>query len=131
MKKQNLNKRIRLSLGLALLAALLLAVSAAFAQSTMDWWVISGGGGISSGGTASVNSTFGQPITGPSGGGNVTMGAGYWGGIGAAAPTAVTLRNITTRATQQPMGAALVAIILAMLLVLNRAKRKRKGHSAQ
>ena len=72
-----MNKRIIRYLSLA---ALLLAVGVALAQSTVDWWVIAGGGGPSSGGNVELNATLGQPIVGPASHRDVSLGAGYWYG---------------------------------------------------
>ena len=37
-----------------------------------------GGGGTSSGGDISLNDTIGQPVIGPSSGGDMSLHAGYW-----------------------------------------------------
>jgi hypothetical protein len=76
-----MNKRLALAL-FAVLAGSLFAMSLALAQGTaaINRWVISGGGGPSSGGNVTFNDTLGQPIVGPSSSGNVWLGAGYWGG---------------------------------------------------
>ncbi|MBU0492024.1 MAG: hypothetical protein KKA73_03090 [Chloroflexi bacterium] len=70
-----------------------LVVSIALAQSAVDWAVIAGGGGPSTGPDVALNATLGQPIVGPSGSGPeaVSLGAGYW--YGAAPATAVTLHS--------------------------------------
>ena len=59
---------------------LLLAVGTvlAFSTASVDWWVFSSGGGPSSGGNISMNDTIGQPVIGPSIGGDVSLQAGYW-----------------------------------------------------
>ena len=77
-----------IALTLALLLALALAVGLAQAGSyAVTWQVLAGGGGpvASSGGSVSLNGTSGQPVSGPSAGGAVTLGAGYWH-AGAASP---------------------------------------------
>ena len=59
----------------------LLVVGGALAQGSMpaiNWWVIAGSGGPSSGGGVSLNDTLGQPVIGPSSSGNVSLAAGYW-----------------------------------------------------
>ncbi|MBU1750474.1 MAG: hypothetical protein KKA73_22545 [Chloroflexi bacterium] len=91
-----MNRRTVLSLVGALLAALVLAVGVALAQTPdVDWWVTAGGGRPSTGGSVALNDTLGQPIIGLSSGGSgpgaVSLGAGYW--YGAAPPTAVTLHS--------------------------------------
>jgi hypothetical protein len=73
---------VRLAMGVVLVVALVFA-AAAFAGGTgaaIDWWIISGGGGSTSGGNVTLDSTLGQPIVGPSSGGNAWLGAGYWYG---------------------------------------------------
>lgn len=123
-----MNKHIIRSISLAVLAALMLAVGAALAQSTVDWWVIASGGGISSGGSAVVNMTFGQPFTGPSNAGSVALGAGYWGGIETNHPTVVALRHIAAHVDSPPWGPVLFFIGLGTLITYNRIQRKRKNN---
>lgn len=50
---------------------------------TIDWWVVGGGGGPAGGTGITVNSTLGQPIIGLSNGNSISLGAGYWYGVGA------------------------------------------------
>jgi len=57
--------------------------------SAVEWWVVSGGGGPSTGAGVALNDTLGQPIIGASSGGNVTLGSGYWYGLGYAISTYV------------------------------------------
>ncbi len=72
------------ALSLALLLALALAAGLAQAGSSatyaINWQVLAGGGGpaASTAGGVSLDGTFGQPVIGPSAGGAVTLGAGYW-----------------------------------------------------
>jgi hypothetical protein len=47
-------------------------------DTTIGWSVIANGGGSSSGGNITLESTVGQPITGSSAGGIVSLEAGYW-----------------------------------------------------
>ena len=49
---------------------------------SIDWWVLGGGGEPASGGNITINDTIGQPIVGPSSGGDVGLQAGYWAGAG-------------------------------------------------
>jgi hypothetical protein len=80
-----------IALTLALLLALALAAGLAQAGSSatyaINWQVLAGGGGpvASTAGGVSLNGTLGQPVIGPSAGGAVTLGAGYWH-AGAASP---------------------------------------------
>lgn len=48
----------------------------------IGWNVISGGGAPASGGAVTLNATLGQPVVGSSTGGDVSLGAGYWYGLG-------------------------------------------------
>ncbi len=75
-------KRFWRLLALGLLVCLLLA-GRALAEPlapTVDWWIVAAGGGPASAGSVSTDGTFGQPITGASGGGSVAVAvsAGYW-----------------------------------------------------
>jgi len=77
--------------GLAILLIAALGVDAALAQGggpAVSWWVISGGGAPSSGGNVTLNDTLGQPVVGPSSGGDVALRAGYWASCVAAAAVA-------------------------------------------
>jgi len=67
-------------LGIAIGTLLLLVTGTALALSTptIDWWVFGAGGGPSSGGEIVVRDTIGQPVIGPSSGGDVNLEAGYW-----------------------------------------------------
>jgi hypothetical protein len=61
------------------LAALLLAPAPLFAQYSVDWYKVSGGGGTSTGGVYSVSGTIGQPDAGgPMTGGNYSLTGGFW-----------------------------------------------------
>jgi hypothetical protein len=72
------------ALATALLCCLVVVLSVvtgvAQGTPTINRWVISGEGAPSSGGSVTLNDTLGQPIIGPSSGGNVSLRAGYWGG---------------------------------------------------
>jgi hypothetical protein len=83
-KEHKMNKRyvaalIVLFLGLALVFATA-TVLAQGTSSTINWWVIAGGGEPIQSGNVSINDTLGQPVIGPSSGGNVSLTAGYWYG---------------------------------------------------
>jgi len=79
-----MNKRLALALAAVLLGGLALVVTVVLAQgsTTVHWWVIAGGGAPSSATGVTLNDTLGQPVIGPSSGGNVALGAGYWYGLG-------------------------------------------------
>ena len=55
----------------------------AFAQYSVDWSTIDGGGGASTGGVYTVTGTIGQPDAGTMSGGNYTLQGGFWGVIAA------------------------------------------------
>ncbi len=83
----NAQPRLRRLLALGLLAALLVVAAQALASPlangpAIDWWVVAGGGGHAAGGNITIDDTLGQPIAGPSAGGTVSLGAGYWYGAG-------------------------------------------------
>jgi hypothetical protein len=67
---------------LLIVALLLLAATAAYAQGVLDLprWTIDTGGGSSQGGVYTLNGTIGQPDAARSGGGNFNLSAGYWAG---------------------------------------------------
>ena len=50
----------------------------------VEWWVMSGGGApaVSGSGNVALNGSLGQTAIGPSAGGDATLGAGYWYGVG-------------------------------------------------
>ncbi len=76
------NPRIFL-LVLGLLAALgIVGIVLAASGPANDWQVIASGGAPSAGGNITINDTLGQPIIGDSSNSNVTLGAGYWYGLG-------------------------------------------------
>ena len=75
-----MNRRFAIALALGLLGCLVL-LGAALAMvdlPTIDWWVFGSGGAPSSGGTVEMDDTLGQPVIGPSSGGDVALQAGYW-----------------------------------------------------
>lgn len=74
---------------LALLLVLLLAGQALAEPlaAAVNWWVIAAGGGPASGGNVTVDSTFGQPVTGRSGGGDIALSAGYRQAAATGGPT--------------------------------------------
>jgi hypothetical protein len=73
-------------------ATLLLVPAALFAQLSIDWHTIDGGGGTSSGGVYSVVGTIGQPDAGgPMTNGQFSVTGGFW-----AFPTAVQTAGAPT-----------------------------------
>lgn len=68
----------------------LLATPAALAQGNgydLSWWTVDSGGGSSSGGSYSLNSSIGQAEPGTFSGGGYLLSGGFWFGQGAAAET--------------------------------------------
>ena len=77
------------------LALLLGTASAVRAQNvSLDWRVIGGGGGTSTGGTFSVSGTIGQPVTGVSQGGSFTLTGGFWSQVNAVQTAGAPLLSI-------------------------------------
>src|ERR1035437_5991861 len=73
-------------------ATLLLGPAALFAQLSIDWHTIDGGGGTSSGGVYSLGGTIGQPDAGgPMTNGQFSVTGGFW-----ALPTAVQTADAPT-----------------------------------
>ena len=64
-----------------LLAGAALAVAAANAGYTLDWFTVDGGGGTATGGNYTVSGTIGQPDAGTLTGGAYTVRGGFWGGL--------------------------------------------------
>ena len=64
-------------------SALNAQLSTAFAQYSIDWWTVDGGGGTSTGGVYTVSGTVGQPDAGQMSGGNFTLEGGFWSVIAA------------------------------------------------
>ena len=57
----------------------MLGLLSATAQSNIDWYKISGGGGSSAGGTYQISGTIGQADAGVAlGGGNYSLTGGFW-----------------------------------------------------
>ncbi len=65
-------KKILAAISVAMLAP------AAYAQPTIDWYTIDGGGGTSSGGTFELSGTIGQPDAGVMTGGSFELSGGFW-----------------------------------------------------
>jgi uncharacterized repeat protein (TIGR01451 family) len=75
-----MKQRHAIILALGLLVCLML-VGAALAMASppaIGWWVLGSGGAPSSGGAVTMNDTLGQPLIGPSSGGDVSLHGGYW-----------------------------------------------------
>ena len=70
--------------GLALVVVLLVGVgwAGASAGPAIDWEVLSGGGAPASAGQVTLNGSLGQTAIGPSTGGELSLGAGFWYGLG-------------------------------------------------
>ena len=88
---------VRYCLWAAFLPLLLLSRSAQAGAFSVDWDVIAGGGGYSSGGRFSVQDTLGQLQTETMSGGSFSVVAGFWGGAlsGNTGPTSPDLTAST------------------------------------
>jgi hypothetical protein len=82
-----MNRHTRMAFGLALLSCLVLtgAILAAPAATTLDRWVMAGGGGRTAAAAYSLDGMIGQPVVGGVGNDPYELGAGFWGGLGAVA----------------------------------------------
>ena len=58
----------------------LMLASACFADYSIDWYTIDGGGGRSNGGTYTLTGTIGQPDAAYSAGGDYELLGGFWPG---------------------------------------------------
>lgn len=134
-----MNRRHTTVLAAALLSCLVLALGVAtgLAQgTTINWWVLGGGGAPFSGGSVTLNDSLGQPISGPSSGDNISLGAGYWSGN--YGPTAVRLVAFWAHSLQSSPGAyygiwAIGLIIAAgflLVVVRGRHQHRRQTHVA-
>lgn len=64
---------------LLLSCSLLLPIIGHSQQYSIDWYKVSGGGGVSTGGVYTVSGTIGQPDAGgPMTGGNFSLTGGFW-----------------------------------------------------
>ena len=74
-----MRKQYWIALTMGVLLALMSAVIVfAVVDTSVDWWVLSGGGAPSSADGITMNGTLGQPVVGQSSSGDVSLGAGYW-----------------------------------------------------
>lgn len=76
-----------LSLGLLFIILSLGSRALAAGGAAIDWRVLAGAGGpavgvSASGSSITLNDTLGQPVAGSSSAGNLSMGVGYWYGLG-------------------------------------------------
>ena len=62
---------------------LLLVCNSAFAQYSIDWFTVDGGGGTTSDGVYEISGTIGQADAGSMSGGGYTLNGGFWGGVAA------------------------------------------------
>src|SRR5262245_38560903 len=68
-----------------------LQLSTAFAQYSIDWHTVDGGGGTSTGGGYAVTGTIGQPDAGLMSGGTYSVLGGFWSIIALQTPDAPLL----------------------------------------
>ncbi|HSQ26593.1 MAG TPA: hypothetical protein VLM80_05665 [Anaerolineales bacterium] len=71
---------MKISLAAALLLALIgiVSVSAASSLFHIEWWVFTGGGGRIGADDIQLESSLGEPITGHSMGGDISLDSGSW-----------------------------------------------------
>lgn len=73
-----------------------LLAPAAFAQYSIDWYTIDGGGGTSTGGVYSVSGTIGQPDAGgPMTGGAFAITGGFWSLVAAIQTSGAPYLSVT------------------------------------
>jgi hypothetical protein len=78
-KERSMKKRYWIASIVGLILVLMSAIGVSAVEGTVvDWWVMAGGGAPSSGDSITMNGILGQPIVGPSSGGDVSLSAGYW-----------------------------------------------------
>ncbi len=79
-KKHNWITHLKIPLAAALLLAFLgiVSVSAASSLINIEWGVFSGGGGRIGAGDIQLDSSLGEPITGESSGGDISLDSGTW-----------------------------------------------------
>ena len=78
-----MNKRLLISLSLALATGLILAGLALAANGpAINWSVMAGGGQHASADNITLDDSLGQAIIGSASGGNIDLSAGYWHGLG-------------------------------------------------
>ncbi len=65
---------------LTLLIIVLVTISMVAADYSISWYTIDGGGGLSTGGTFTLEGTIGQPDAGEMSGGDYTLSGGFWPG---------------------------------------------------
>lgn len=58
------------------------AATLVWAQPSIPWYTVDGGGGTSTGGVYSLSGTIGQPDAGVLSGGTFTLTGGFWAGAG-------------------------------------------------
>src|SRR5947208_3416149 len=78
------------------------AIAAAFAARAdfaVDWYTISGGGGVSTGSVYQVTATIGQPAADAMSAGRYTVQSGFWGLIAAVQTPGTLLLRIALTAT--------------------------------
>jgi hypothetical protein len=75
-----------------------LGANSGFAQYSINWFTVDGGGGTCTGGVYSVSGTVGQPDAGRLSGGNYTVDGGFWGIIAAIETPSAPRLKITINA---------------------------------
>jgi len=81
MKQFTTMSRITVFVALALVLFVSIALAQVSDNYDLSWHVVSSGGGPMSSSNYAMNSTLGQPVTGPAESTNYGQGAGYWYGV--------------------------------------------------
>jgi hypothetical protein len=71
----------------------------AVADYSIDWYVVSGGGGVSTGGVYQVSGTIGQPAADAMSAGRYSLQGGFWGLIAAVQTPGAPLLQISVTAS--------------------------------
>ena len=85
---------MKTTLRFAAACAVVMAVGA-FAQYSVPWYTVDGGGGTSTGGVFAISGTIGQPDAGTMAGGNFTLRGGFWGIVAAVQTTNAPWLTVT------------------------------------
>jgi len=84
----------------ALYVGIVLLPAAVSAQNySVDWYVVAGGGGISTHGQYAISGTIGQPEAGAMNGGNFSLTGGFWGLLAVAPMAGAPLLSIARTPT--------------------------------
>ena len=89
-------KSLLVLLGRSLWAAFVLLVcNSAFAQYSIDWFTVDGGGGTSSVGLYEISGTIGQPDAGSVSAGNYVIEGGFWTDLEAVPEPGLSIERVS------------------------------------